>query len=324
MHHKILLIGELQKPYNNGWFYKAGLEKNGHRVIPFDPESAANPLSKVDELINEHGPDFILHAKDELPAEAFEKLKKKTRVIMWYPDPVTPPWLSAYVRASDVFLTMSEGLIGEFKKYNPNVFWLSQAFEPSCFGTKEMSEEDRKTFSAEVTFVGNLGSKEQYLRRRGALEKVLKAGVQFKWWGPRLPRKFSTLLIILGKLGKAYGGKFVWGEEYVKVAQLSKIFLAFDSQPHIRKSMSARMYTAVGCGAFYMCQHVDGIEEMLEPGKEIVTFHNEQEMINLIKYYLEHENVRKQIAEAGRARVLKDHTYEVRMKEMVEMIHQFI
>ncbi len=63
---------------------------------------------------------------------------------------------------------------------------------------------------------------------------------------------------------------------------------------------------------------------MLEPGKEIVTFHNEQEMINLIKYYLEHENVRKQIAEAGRARVLKDHTYEVRMKEMVEMIHQFI
>ncbi len=110
----------------------------------------------------------------------------------------------------------------------------------------------------------------------------------------------------------------------VKVAKLSKIFLAFDSMPHIRRSMSARMYTAVGCGAFYMCQHVEGIEDILEPGKEIVTFRSEQEMIDLIRYYLENDELRMKIAEAGQKRVLRDHTYEVRMRQMMEIIKDFI
>ncbi len=180
-----------------------------------------------------------------------------------------------YVKASDVFLTMSEGLITEFKKYNPHVFWLTQAFEHSCFETGPITKEDIAYYSSDIAFVGNLGSKDQYLSRRGYLDNVLNSGLNLKWWGPRIPRKFSTIPLMLGKLGKAYGGKFVWGAEYAKVAGLSKIFLAFDSKPHIRKSMSARMYTAVGCGAFYMCEHVDGIEDVLEPGKEIVTFRAE-------------------------------------------------
>jgi len=243
---------------------------------------------------------------------------------MWYPDPVIPDWLPPYVCASDVFLTMSEGLIPEFKKYNPNVFWLSQAFEPSYFEIGPMTQQDIDFYSADVAFVGNLGSKNQYLSRRGYLDKVINAGFRLKWWGPRIPRKISTLPLIFGKLGRAYGGKFVWGKEYAKVARLSKIFLAFDSMPHIRKSMSARMYTAVGCGAFYMCQHVEGIEEVLEPGREIVTFRAENEMIDLVRYYLARDELRRQIADSGGKRVSKDHSYEVRMRQLIEMIKSYI
>ncbi|MEF9437970.1 MAG: glycosyltransferase [Candidatus Mariimomonas ferrooxydans] len=139
-----------------------------------------------------------------------------------------------------------------------------------------------------------------------------------------MPKKLSTIPLILGKLGRSYGGEFVWGEEYAKVVKLSKIFLAFDAQPHIRKSMSARMYTAVGCGAFYMCQHVDGIEEVLEPGKEIITFQSEQEMIDMIRYYVKNDELRKKIAEAGSRRVLKEHTYEIRMRQMLRIIEDVI
>ncbi|MEF9426337.1 MAG: glycosyltransferase, partial [Candidatus Mariimomonas ferrooxydans] len=96
------------------------------------------------------------------------------------------------------------------------------------------------------------------------------------------------------------------------------------SQPLIRKSMSARMYTAVGCGAFYMCQHVDGIEEVLEPGKEIITFRSEQEMIDMIRYYVKNDELRKKIAEAGSRRVLKEHTYEIRMRQMLRIIEDVI
>jgi spore maturation protein CgeB len=320
--YKVLLITPLSKPWNNGWYYKTGFEKRGHKVIPFDPSLIPDSVSKAFEVTKEFKPDFILHTKDELPPEILQELSKFTKVIQWYPDPVIPEWLPPYVRASDIFFTMSEGLVEEFKKFNPNVFWLTQAFEPSFFEIKQIIPEDIRTFSADVTFVGNLGSKPQYLQRRESLERIIKEGFQLKWWGPRIPRKLSTIPLILRKLGRSYGGKFVWGEEYAKVAKLSKIFLAFDSMPHIRKSMSARMYTAVGCGAFYMCQHVDGIEEVIEPDREIITFHSEDEMIDKIKYYLPEEEKRKKIAEAGRQRVFKEHTYEVRLKEMLSIIEK--
>jgi hypothetical protein len=167
MLYKIILITEFLKPWNSGWFYKKGLEKNGHEVITFDPASVSEPFSKVKEIIKEQKPHFLLHTKDEFPAETFEELRKLIKVIMWYPDPVIPDWLLPYVKASDVFLTMSEGLIPEFKKYNPNVFWLTQAFEPSFFEVREITNKDERAYSSDVSFVGNLSSKIQYLNRRG-------------------------------------------------------------------------------------------------------------------------------------------------------------
>jgi spore maturation protein CgeB len=320
--YTILLITALMKPWNNGWYYKAGFESNGHRVLCFDPSSTKDAFKKVFEFVKSSKPDFILHTKDELPAEIFQELRSLTKIIQWYPDLPIHPSLPPYVRAADVFITMAEGLVEEFQKYNTNVFWLTQAFEPSFFMIREITSEDIRTFSAEVAFAGNLGSKPQYLDRREKLKRIIQEGFQLKWWGPKLPRKLSAIPLILGKIGRSYGGKFIWGEEYAKVAQLSKVFVAFDSQPHIRKSMSARMYTAVGCGAFYLCQHVEGIEEVLVPGSEIVTFRSEQEMIDMIRYYLKNEEERKRIARAGRERILKDHTYEIRTKELLRIIEK--
>lgn len=319
-HYRVLLITALGKPWNNGWYYKKGFEKNGHNVMTFDPASVTYPADKVFELVKEFNPDFIVHTKDELPAEVFQDLRRFTKVVQWYPDPVIPGWLTQYCSAADIFFTMSEGLVDDFRKLNPHSFWLSQAFEPGFFEIKKISDEDRKYFSADVAFVGNLGSKAQYLARREILEKVVDSGFKLKWWGPRIPRKLSTIPLIIGKIGRSYGGKFVFLEEYAKVAKLSKIFLAFDSMPHIRKSMSARMYTAVGCGAFYMCQHVEGIEEVLVPDEEIVTFRSDDEMIDKIRFYLKSEAARKKISEAGMRRVLNEHTYEVRILQMMTLI----
>jgi len=320
--YKILLITKFDKPWSHGWYYKSGFEKNGHEVVCFDPSSVKEPLKNVFELTRASKPDFIIHTKDELPAEVFQELRHFAKVIHWYPDLAIDPWLPPYVSAADIFFTIAEGLLEKFERFNSHVFWLSQAFEPSFFMVDEITGIDKRIYSTDVTFVGNLGSKSLYLPRRTYLNRVVKEGFLLKWWGPRMPRKISTIPLLLGKLGRSYGGKFIWGEEYAKVARLSKIFLAFDAMPHLRKSMSARMYTAVGCGAFYMCQYIEGIEEILEPGKEIVTFRSEEEMVDMIKHYLKNDEERKRIAEAGRNCVLDNHTYEVRTAQMLRIIEE--
>ena len=320
--YRLILVADYGRPWNNAWFYKAGFERNGHTVMTFDTSSGKPSEETILKAAADFKPDFVLHTKDEFPVHVFEKLRKATKVVQWYPDPVIPDWLPPYVKACDSFFTMSEGLLEEFRKMNPKSYWLTQAFEPSCFPVKEVSDEDRKTFSADVAFVGNLGSKPQYQSRRGSLEAVIASGARLKWWGPKIPWKLANIPLIYGRIGRAYGGRFVWGEEYVKIAQLSKIFLAFDSRPEIRKSMSARMYTAVGCGAFYLCRYVPGIEDVLEPDKEIVTFKTDDEMIEKIRYYLPREKERKEISERGRKRVLREHTYEARMLQMCSVIEE--
>lgn len=317
---RVLLITSLSKPWDNGWYYKKGFEKNGAEVTCYDPLASKDPVREAFRLTSEFKPDIILHTKNELPAEVFQSLRQHAKVIHWYPDPVIPDWLPAYVSASDVFFTMTEGLVEEFRKYNPLTYWLSQAFEPSFFETEEITSQYLKIFGADVAFVGNLGSKSQYLYRRRSLERVIKEGYEFKWWGPKIPKKLSTIAMVMGRLGRTYGGKFVWGTDFARVAQLSKIFLAFDSMPHLQKSMSARMYTAVGCGAFYMCRHVEGIEDVLVPDREIITFSSDDEMMDKIRYYYEREELRKEIALAGRGRILRDHTYEVRIRQMIALI----
>ena len=69
-----------------------------------------------------------------------------------------------------------------------------------------------------------------------------------------------------------------------------------------------------------MCQHVEGIEDLFVPDKEIVTFRNENEMMEKIKFYLKNDSLRKRIADAGKMRVLKEHTYKIRTEQMLRII----
>ncbi|MBI5407934.1 MAG: glycosyltransferase [Nitrospirae bacterium] len=320
--YTILFITEFSHEWNSGWWKKSGFELNGHKVIPFDPDAVQDPVDAVFRIIKDSKPDFILHSKDEFPPSIYREMRQFTKVIQWYPDPVIPDWLPPYVNEADVFLTMSEGLVTDFRKINPNSFWLTEAVAPSFFEIKEITESDVRAYSADVTFVGNLGSKPVYLPRRKYLQAVIKNGFHLKWWGQKIPRKFSTIPLLLGKLGRSYGGKFVWGEEHAKIARLSKIYLGFDARPRVCKSMSERLYIAVACGAFYMCQYVDGIEDIFMPDKEIVTFQTEEEMVEKIKYYIKNDDLRMTIARAGQERVLKEHTYEVRARQLIEIVEK--
>ncbi len=317
---RILLITSFSTPWSDGWYYKAGLEQIGYDVIAFRPDQSADPSARVLDLVQRGEFQFVLHTKDEFPAAVFSEIQRHAKVVQWYPDPVIPAWLPPYVKAADVFFTMAEGLVDAFRAMNPRSYWLTQAFEPSCFTVSGIGMHDGVRLGSDVVFVGNLGSKGQYLSRRECLERILAEGIGLKWWGPHIPRKLSTLGLLLGPIGRAYGGRFVYGEEHAKIAQLSKIYLGLDSQPQVRKSMSERMYIAVGCGAFYMCRHIDGIEEVLAPDREIVTFRSKDEMIEKMRFYLGREELRRKIAAAGREAVLERHTYVVRMREMTSIL----
>jgi spore maturation protein CgeB len=63
---------------------------------------------------------------------------------------------------------------------------------------------------------------------------------------------------------------------------------------------------------------------LFEIGREVVTFSTPEECVDHARYYLDHRDERVDIARAGQARTLRDHTYAQRMECLVECIGRYV
>jgi hypothetical protein len=57
-----------------------------------------------------------------------------------------------------------------------------------------------------------------------------------------------------------------------------------------------------------------------QEGVHFVGVQTEDEICEVVRYYLDHETQRRQIAEAGREKVLREHTYDCRAKELLRNV----
>lgn len=85
-----------------------------------------------------------------------------------------------------------------------------------------------------------------------------------------------------------------------------------------------RMFEATGAGACLLTDDGTNMKDLFEDGKELVTYKNADDCIEKVNYLLSHENERKQIADAGQRRTLKDHTIENRCKEINTYLQEIL
>lgn len=83
-------------------------------------------------------------------------------------------------------------------------------------------------------------------------------------------------------------------------------------------SPPTRVFEAAGAGACLLTDAWKGIEDFLEPGQEVLVAHNGNDVITHLER-LEHRRAR-QIGEAARRRVLAQHTYAHRARQLSELL----
>ena len=317
---RVIIATDLGAEWKGGHFIIKALRDIGVTAMGVDPLHIDSPLQSV---VEEFKPDLILLTKGRgIDPETVEFFKKgKITLAMWYPDYILPESTLRIAKKMDFFFTPVEGMVPVFREMGlKNAAVLPQGFEPSFFALDAITDEDWRIYGSDVTFIGTLEPTELYRFRSERLNRIIKEGYILKWWGRYLSRKLKNIKLRMSPLGKSYGGREVYLKEFAKVVRTSKIFVALDVIPHVRKCVSVRLYMALGCGAFYLCQHVEGIEEIFVPDEEIVTFSTEDEMIDKIRYYLPREDIRKKIALKGQERVLKEHTYQIRVQQLLNTI----
>jgi len=80
--------------------------------------------------------------------------------------------------------------------------------------------------------------------------------------------------------------------------------------------LNMRHFEITAAGGFMLCYHAPEIDDFFEVGKECDTFHDEQELLEKVRFYLERPKERNEIAHAGQRRTLREHLYSHRLVEI--------
>ena len=74
------------------------------------------------------------------------------------------------------------------------------------------------------------------------------------------------------------------------------------------------------CGAFMLAERTDEHLRLFEEGKEAAYFGSNEELLEKVRYYLNHEDERRMIASAGRKRCLDSgYSHHERLKYMLSV-----
>lgn len=104
-----------------------------------------------------------------------------------------------------------------------------------------------------------------------------------------------------------------------KVFNRSKINLNFTIR-NIRTGIPLRVWDILSAGGFCITNYQPELLMYFENGKDIVIFEDAEDLIEKVKYYLTHEEERKQIALNGYNKVKNMHRYCDRFDEMKKLI----
>ncbi|MBA9078832.1 CgeB family protein [Rufibacter quisquiliarum] len=311
-----------------GRFTEKALQQLGHEVHVFNHERNGQ-VERVREKIsfkrfkaykNQQVLDLAETIKPDLfftiygfnhDAATLEKLKQKgiMTVCWWLNDPFDLGYKHIPAHLYDHFFSNSKGTQGVYHHYQvKNCHYLPVGIDPEVHKPGASGEK-----KYDIVFAGDWHP----IREKALTQLVTQ--FQFALAGPwkRKIDKDSPLRPYFVNMG------------YFTPTEMA----AFFSQAHIvfnlhtwfgrwSYGVNPRLFEASGCRAFQISDRKEEIQDLYEPGKEIVLYDRLEEIPELLTHYLARPEECDAIAANAYTRTLQQHTYMHRMQELLEVINR--
>jgi len=213
------------------------------------------------------------------------------------------------MKVYDFFFTVCRGQVKSFREQGVNAFFVQEGVDKFIRDLSGEYEQD-----IDVSFIGQVGHPMVHQDRLALLKKICMRFDKTKIYGP---------LYVNDDIISAYHTRrptFNDIEHSIVVAK-SKINISNSGWPEIDGYFSARTYRLMGSGGFVLANKTNNIEEFFVPDKEIVLYSNTQECVEKILYYLDHEEERVAIAEAGKKRTMSKYTFNHSLEKIINIIN---
>ncbi len=98
----------------------------------------------------------------------------------------------------------------------------------------------------------------------------------------------------------------------------SKINFNSTSQ-QMKNAVNQRIFDVPATNSFVITDWRSQMDNLLESGKEIISYKSTEEIPDLIDFYLHNERARTKIIESGRKRILQEHTWQHRIDTIIKI-----
>ena len=261
------------------------------------------------EQIKRFKPDVLFNqAMDDISSQFIKEMKPHTRLVMG--QHAAPLPAGADFSCYDLVTSSLPDIVDYFRKRG-----VSAELNHLGFDGRSMSCAAADAERFDVTFVGTLFR--THSRRVSMLESLCSRFPQLRIWAPNVEHVLPTSAI-----RSVYQGP-VWGCEMYRVLSRSRITINNhgDFAPYAN---NGRLYEATGMGALLITDWKENLPELFEPGMEVVAYRSAEECADLVNYYLQHDQKRAAIANAGQRRAHTDHAYDKRVRELADIVRKYI
>lgn len=274
-------------------------------------------LAKVDTF----EPDMVLAlAQAPLNQQALKRLRRDgVTTAMWFVEDYSIfTYWKAFAPLYDIFAVIQKKpFMAELEKIGqPNSLYLPLAAQPDFHKPITLSSTEQRKFGSTVSFMGA-----GYPNRRIAFRKLVNH--DFKIWGTEWDGDH-----VLEPLVQMNGAR-VSPEECVKIFNATQINLNLHSSVQAENLVTGgdfinpRTFELAACGAFQLVDKRSLMGEAFNDD-ELATFDSMDELIEKIEFFKNNSDQRERYATKARERVLEDHTYQSRMRTLLQFTEQAI
>ncbi|MFW5791211.1 MAG: CgeB family protein, partial [Desulfohalobiaceae bacterium] len=239
--------------------------------------------------------------------------RDKVVTAMWFvEDHAVFTYWRAFAPLYDIFAVIQkEPFLGLLKEVGvDNALYLPLAADPEFHRPVELTPLERRQYGSDLSFVGA-----GYPNRRRVFARLMQ--YDLKIWGS----DWEGELTLAGRLQR--GGARIEPEEAVKIFNASSInlnlhsSLARDGQVVAGDFVNPRTFELAACGAFQLVDRRTLLGELFQDD-ELGVFEDVDQLTDLIEHYLPRQEERKKCSRRARERVLQEHTYDRRMRSLIE------
>ncbi|QWD60431.1 glycosyltransferase [Polynucleobacter sp. MWH-UH35A] len=263
---------------------------------------------KLLKLVQEWKPAITLFSlyTDQFNPEVVDELRRYTKTICFFHDDT---WRVDYSRfwAKQFDFFTTPDFYGE-RKYReiglPNAIY----FPFGCNEKISRNLEIPKKY--DVSFVGGWHPHREWL-----IKRIKKAGIKvevfgYGWPNGEIDQEGMIRVFNESRINLNLTNSSSWDVRYL-TSSLHAIKSSLRSKKTIEQ-LKARIFEVNGCNAFQLSYFVEGLANCYEIDKEIAVYVDVNDLIDKIKFYLAHDELRESIAQAAYSRTIRNHTFAQR------------